>query len=122
VKQLDAQVHSLKKITPSPRHSAPSVPANSFIFQPSDEYPFPVDPPSDDPDVWSSPSRVPSRTLRSRKSNQNTSWSRNSSRASVTTHGSKSGTLHKSGIGTSTTVSSSTKKGKLISTNADLEV
>lgn len=117
MKQLDSQVLSLKKIIPSSRHPAAT---KSFIFQPLDEYPFPTDPPSDDSGVWASPSRGPSRALMSRKSDQNTVWSCGSSRAGVTTRGSKSGTLRKSGI--RTTASSSTKKGKLSSTNADLEV
>ncbi|KAF3334853.1 Katanin p60 ATPase-containing subunit A1 [Carex littledalei] len=120
VKQLETQVHSLKEIIPGSRHSsAPPIPAKSFTFQPLDEYPFPTDPPSDDPDIWASPSRFPSRTLRSRKSDQNTAWSRDSSRSGVSRRVSKSGTTGKSGIGT--TASSSTKKGKLSSTKANLE-
>ncbi|KAJ3704287.1 hypothetical protein LUZ61_007992 [Rhynchospora tenuis] len=119
VKQLEAQVHSLKEIIPGTRHSAPSIPAKSFVFQPLDDYPFPTDPLSDDRDVWAPPSRVPSRALRSRKSDQNEAWSRGSSRAGVTTRGSKSGTPAKGGTGT--TASSSTRKGQLSSTKADLQ-
>lgn len=121
VKQLETQVHSLKEIIPGSRHSsAPPIPAKSFIFQPLDEYPFPTEPLSYDPDIWASPSRLPSRTLRSRKSDQNTSRSRDSLRSGVSRRVSKSGTTGKIGIGT--TASSSTKKGKLSSTKANLEV
>ncbi|KAJ1688282.1 hypothetical protein LUZ63_019672 [Rhynchospora breviuscula] len=119
VKQLEAQVHSLKEIIPGTRHSTPSIPAKSFVFQPLDDYPLPTDPLSDDPDVWAPPSRVSSRALRSRKSDQNAAWSRGPSRAGVTTRGSKSGTPAKGGTGT--TASSSTKKGKLSSKKADLQ-
>ncbi|KAJ4749440.1 Katanin p60 ATPase-containing subunit A1 [Rhynchospora pubera] len=119
VKQLEAQVHSLKEIIPGTRHSTPSIPAKSFVFQPLDDYPFPTDPLSYDPDVWAPPSRVSSRALRSRKSDQNAAWSRGPSRAGVTTRGAKSGTPAKGGTGT--TASSSTKKGQLSSKKADLQ-
>ncbi|KAJ4768721.1 Katanin p60 ATPase-containing subunit A1 [Rhynchospora pubera] len=119
VKQLEAQVHSLKEIIPGTRHSTPSIPAKSFVFQPLDDYPFPTDPLSDDPDVWAPPSRVSSRALTSRKSDQNATWSRGPSRAGVATRGSKSGTPAKGGTGT--TASSSTKKGQLSSKKADLQ-
>ncbi|KAJ4821465.1 Katanin p60 ATPase-containing subunit A1 [Rhynchospora pubera] len=119
VKQLEAQVHSLKEIIPGTRHSTPSIPAKSFVFQPLDDYPFPSDPLSDDPGVWAPPSRVSSRALRSRKSDQNAAWSRGPSRAGVTTRGGKSGTPAKGGTGT--TASSSTKKGQLSSKKAVLQ-
>lgn len=107
VKQLDAERRAFKE-TPGGRRPA-SPPINtksSFVFQPLDEYPTSSGAPMDDPDVWRPPSRDTSsrRSTRAgqvgmRKSPQDGTWARGSTRTSTTARGGKAAGSSKSSTG-----------------------
>ncbi|GJM87843.1 hypothetical protein PR202_ga03838 [Eleusine coracana subsp. coracana] len=69
VKQLDAQLKSLKEAPGTSRSSSPPIRSNkSFVFQPLDEYPTSSPSHFDDPDVWAPPPRdTPNRRRRLEK-------------------------------------------------------
>ncbi|KAG1367629.1 putative Katanin p60 ATPase-containing subunit A1 [Cocos nucifera] len=127
VKQLDAELRSFKEIPGSGRSSSPPITTKSFVFQPLDEYPTSSCAPMDDPDVWRPPSRDP-QTRRStragqagmRKSSQDATWARGSSRAGTVGRGPKSNAgKSSSGVRSSTSSGLSGKKGKSTSSKAD---
>ncbi|KAI9110362.1 hypothetical protein K1719_018804 [Acacia pycnantha] len=134
VKQLDAERRAFKE-TPSGRRppSPPISTKSSFVFQPLDEYPTSSSGPMDDPDVWRPPSRDNSsrRPTRSgqvgtRKSPQDGSWARGSTRTGTTGRGAKSGATSRvnSGARASTTGKKGTNSGrssKADSVNGDAE-
>ncbi|KAK6912121.1 Vps4 oligomerization, C-terminal [Dillenia turbinata] len=136
VKQLDAERRSFKE-TPTGRHpaSSPISTKSSFVFQPLDEYPTSSGAPMDDPDVWRPPSRdsTSRRPTRSgqvgmRKSPQDATWARGSTRAGTTGRGAKTGASSRvnSGARASTTGkkgtgSGKTNSGKTESANGDTE-
>lgn len=128
VKQLDAELRAFKDNPGTRRSSSPPIQAKSFVFQPLDEYPTTSDPPSDDPDVWRPPSRDTYGSRRStragqagmRKSSQDSTWARSSSKPGTTGRGAKSSAGKGSSTGRSSTSSALTgKKGKSNSSKGD---
>ncbi|XP_020097599.1 katanin p60 ATPase-containing subunit A1 [Ananas comosus] len=127
VKQLDAELRSFKELPGTRRTSSPPIPAKSFVFQPLDEYPAPSGPPLDDPDVWRPPSRDqqnrrPTRSGQAgvRRSSQDATWARGSSRAGTAGRGAKSSTSKgSSSVRSSTSSGLSGKKGKSSSGKGD---
>ncbi|KAA8541848.1 hypothetical protein F0562_023000 [Nyssa sinensis] len=129
VKQLDAEKRAFKDISVGRRPSSPPIPAkSSFVFQPLDEYPTSSGAPMDDPDVWRPPSRDNSsrRPTRAgqvgmRKSPQDVTWPRGSTRAGPTGRGAKAGgsSRSNSGVRASTTGKKGTGSGKSNSGKAD---
>lgn len=130
VKQLDAELRSFKELPGTRRTSSPPIPAKSFVFQPLDEYPAPSGPPLDDPDVWRPPSRDqqnrrPTRSGQAgvRRSSQDATWARGSSRAGTAGRGAKSSTSKgSSSVRSSTSSGLSGKKGKSSSGKGDSQV
>ncbi|CAL4962047.1 unnamed protein product [Urochloa decumbens] len=126
VKQLDAQLKSLKEAPGARRSSSPPIRSNkSFHFQPLDEYPTSSPAPFDDPDVWAPPRDTPNRrTTRgpssARKSSQDGAWARGASRTgtpsrSAKPSGSKGSSVARSSVASST----GGRKGKPSSSKAD---
>ncbi|XP_019052966.1 PREDICTED: katanin p60 ATPase-containing subunit A1 [Nelumbo nucifera] len=119
VKQLDAERRAFKEVPGTARSSSPPIQAkSSFVFQPLDEYPTSSGAPMDDPDVWRPPSRDPGsrRPTRSgqvgtRKSSQDATWARGSTRAGTTGRGAKTNASSKSGVRSSTASGLPGKKG-----------
>ncbi|KAL5975199.1 Katanin p60 ATPase-containing subunit A1 [Asimina triloba] len=121
VKQLDAERRSFKEIPGVGRSSSPPIHVKSggFVFQPLDEYPTSSGAPMDDPDVWRPPSRDtqgsrrPTRAGQAgmRKSTQDATWARGSTRTGG--RGGKSSTSSRtnSGVRSSTTSGLPAKKG-----------
>lgn len=106
VKQLDAEKRSFKEAPVGRRPNSPPISAkSSFVFQPLDEYPTSSGAPMDDPDVWRPPSRDTSRRptragqVGTRKSPQDGTWARGSTRAGTTGRGAKAGASSKSNTG-----------------------
>uniref|UniRef100_A0A5B7C2C3 Katanin p60 ATPase-containing subunit A1 n=1 Tax=Davidia involucrata TaxID=16924 RepID=A0A5B7C2C3_DAVIN len=122
VKQLDAEKRAFKDIPVGKRPSSPPISAkSSFVFQPLDEYPTSSGAAMDDPDVWRPPSRDntsrrPTRAgqVGMRKSPQDGTWPRGSTRAGTTGRGAKAGgsSRSNSGVRASTTGKKGTGSGK----------
>ncbi|NP_001149810.2 Katanin p60 ATPase-containing subunit A1 [Zea mays] len=126
VKQLDAQLKSLKEAPGTRRSSSPPIRSNkSFVFQPLDEYPTSSPAPFDDPDVWAPPRDTPTRRptrgqSSARKSSQDGAWARGSSRTGTPSRSSKpNGSKGGSVVKSSTASNSSVRKGKPSSSKAD---
>ncbi|XP_072993761.1 katanin p60 ATPase-containing subunit A1 isoform X2 [Typha latifolia] len=127
VKQLDAELRSFKEVPGTRRSSSPPIPTKSFVFQPLDEYPTSSGAPLDDPDVWRPPSRDTQnrRSTRAgqagmRKTSQDATWARGSSRAGSAGRGAKSSaSKSSSGVRSSTASGLGGKKGKSSSNKAD---
>ncbi|ERM97047.1 hypothetical protein AMTRI_Chr05g64130 [Amborella trichopoda] len=113
VKQLDAERRAFNEVPGTRRSSSPPIRTKSFLFQPVDECPPFSSAPIDDPDVWRPPNRDPQqqygsrRSTRagqmasSRKSNQDATWARGSSRTGTVGRGAKAnatGTSGKAGV------------------------
>ncbi|XP_077211878.1 katanin p60 ATPase-containing subunit A1-like [Tasmannia lanceolata] len=137
VKQLDAERRAFKEIPGSRRPSSPPIPTKSFIFQPLDEYPTSSGAQMDDPDVWRPPSRDNNQQFGSRrtgragqvgvrKSSQDTTWARSSSRGGTVGRGAKSNNSSRSNSGVRASTASgvpgkkSTTSGKSYSGKNDL--
>lgn len=124
VKQLDAQLKSLKEAPGTRRSSSPPIRSNkSFVFQPLDEYPTSSPAPFDDPDVWAPPRDTPTRRptrgqSSARKSSQDGAWARGSSRTGTPSRSAKPNGI-KGGAVKSTASNSSIRKGKQSSSKAD---
>ena len=106
VKQLDAEKRSFKEVPVGRRPNSPPISTkSSFVFQPLDEYPTSSGAPMDDPDVWRPPSRDTSRRparagqVGARKSPQDGTWARGSTRAGTTGRGGMAGGSSKSNAG-----------------------
>lgn len=131
VKQLDAEKRSFKEVPVGRRPNSPPISTkSSFVFQPLDEYPTSSGAPMDDPDVWRPPSRDTTRRptrpgqVGTRKSSQDATWARGSTRAGTAGRGGKTGASSKvnTGVRASTTGKKATSKtGKSDSVNGDAE-
>ncbi|KAL4626319.1 hypothetical protein ACB092_05G087400 [Castanea dentata] len=134
VKQLDVERKAFKDGPVSRRPSSPPINTkSSFVFQPLDEYPTSSGAPFDDPDVWRPPtrdtsSRRPARAgqMGMRKSPQDATWARGSTRTNATGRGAKTGASSRvnSGVRSSTTGKKGTgsgKSSKADSVNSDAE-
>lgn len=125
VKQLDAQLKSLKEAPGTRRSSSPPIRSNkSFVFQPLDEYPTSSPAPFDDPDVWAPPRDTPTRRptrgqSSARKSSQDGAWTRGSSRTAPSRSTKPNGSKGGSAVKSSNSSSSSVRKGKPSSSKAD---
>ncbi|TVU35503.1 hypothetical protein EJB05_17396 [Eragrostis curvula] len=127
VKQLDAQLKSLKEAPGTRRSSSPPIRSNkSFHFQPLDEYPTSSPSPFDDPDVWAPPPRdTPNRRAArgqssARKSSQDGAWARGPSKTGTPSRSAKpNGSKGSSGPRSSTASSTGARKGKSVSSKAD---
>ncbi|XP_059640972.1 katanin p60 ATPase-containing subunit A1 [Cornus florida] len=129
VKQLDAEKRAFKDIPLGRRPPSPPISTkSSFVFQPLDEYPTSSGASMDDPDVWRPPSRDatgrrPTRAgqVGMRKSSQDATWPRGSTRAGTTGRGAKTGGSSKSNVGVraSTTGKRGTGSGKSNSGKSD---
>lgn len=130
VKQLDAQLKSLKEAPGARRSSSPPIRSNkSFHFQPLDEYPTSSPATLDDPDVWAPPPReTPNRRSArgqssARKSSQDGAWARGPSRNGTPSRSAKpNGSKGSSAVRSSTASSTSGRKGKPSSSKADSAV
>lgn len=134
VKQLDSERRAFKEAPTGRRAASPPINAkSSFVFQPLDEYPTSSGAPVDDPDVWRPPSRD-TTTRRSarpgqvgmRKSPQDGTWARGSSRSGTAGRGAKTGNSGRgsTGVRSSTTGrrgTGSEKTSKADSANVDTE-
>lgn len=116
VKQLDAEKRSFKEVPVGRRPNSPPISTkSSFVFQPLDEYPTSSGAPVDDPDVWRPPSRDTTRRptrpgqVGARKSSQDATWGRSSTRAGTTGRGGKTGASSK--VNTGVRASTTGKKG-----------
>ena len=122
VKQLDAERRAFKESSMGRRASSPPIHAkSSFVFQPLDEYPTSSGAAMDDPDVWRPPSRDttsrrPARAgqVGMRKSPQDATWARGSTRTNPTGRPAKAGGSSRvnSGVRASTTGKKGTGSGK----------
>ncbi|KAE7997404.1 hypothetical protein FH972_002044 [Carpinus fangiana] len=122
VKQLDAERRAFKESSMGRRASSPPIHAkSSFVFQPLDEYPTSSGAAMDDPDVWRPPSRDttsrrPARAgqVGMRKSPQDATWARGSTRTNSTGRPAKAGGSSRvnSGVRASTTGKKGTGSGK----------
>ncbi|XP_059457773.1 katanin p60 ATPase-containing subunit A1 [Corylus avellana] len=122
VKQLDAERRAFKESSMGRRASSPPIHAkSSFVFQPLDEYPTSSGAAMDDPDVWRPPSRDttgrrPARAgqVGMRKSPQDATWARGSTRTNTTGRPAKAGGSSRvnSGVRASTTGKKGTGSGK----------
>jgi katanin p60 ATPase-containing subunit A1 len=122
VKQLDAERRAFKESSMGRRPSSPPINAkSSFVFQPLDEYPTSSGAAMDDPDVWRPPSRDttgrrPARAgqVGMRKSPQDATWARGSTRTNTTGRAAKAGGSSRvnSGVRASTTGKKGTGSGK----------
>lgn len=134
VKQLDSERRAFKEAPTGRRAASPPINAkSSFVFQPLDEYPTSSGAPVDDPDVWRPPSRdtTTRRSTRAgqvgmRKSPQDGTWARGSSRSGTAGRGPRTGNSGKSstGVRSSTTGrrgTGSEKSSKADSVNVDTE-
>ncbi|KAL6996531.1 Katanin p60 ATPase-containing subunit A1 [Sarracenia purpurea var. burkii] len=134
VKQLDAERRAFKEIPLGRRPPSPPISSkSSFVFQPLDEYPTSSGAPMDDPDVWRPPSRDttsrrPTRTgqVGMRKSPQDGTWARGSTRSGTTGRGAKAGNSSRSNTGVRASTAGkkgtgSGKSGKGDSVNGDAE-
>ncbi|KAK6914937.1 Vps4 oligomerization, C-terminal [Dillenia turbinata] len=136
VKQLDAERRAFKEAPTGRRPASPPISTkSSFVFQPLDEYPTSSGAPMDDPDVWRPPSRdsASRRPTRSgqvgmRKSPQDATWARGSTRTGTTGRGAKTGASSRVNSGARAlttgkkgTGSSKTNSGKTESANGDTE-
>jgi len=128
VKQLDAQLKSLKEAPGVRRSSSPPIRSNkSFHFQPLDEYPT-SSPAFDDPDVWAPPRDIPNRRSTrgqssARKSSQDGAWSRGASRTGTPSRSAKpNGSKGGSAVRSSTAPGTGGRKGKPSSSKADSAV
>ncbi|KAL6845421.1 hypothetical protein ACP4OV_024916 [Aristida adscensionis] len=127
VKQLDAQLKSLKEAPGTRRPSSPPIRSNkSFVFQPLDEYPTSSPSHFDDPDVWAPPPRdTPNRRSTrgqpsGRKSSQDGAWARGPSKPGTPSRGAKSNGNKISSVARSATASSTgVRRGKSSSSKAD---
>lgn len=129
VKQLDAQIKSLKEAPGARRSSSPPIRSNkSFHFQPLDEYPTSSPASFDDPDVWAPPRETPNRRptrgqSSARKSSQDGAWARGSSRTVTPSRSAKpNGSKGSSAVRSSTASSTAGRKGKPSSSKADSAV
>ncbi|GFZ04117.1 P-loop containing nucleoside triphosphate hydrolases superfamily protein [Actinidia rufa] len=128
VKQLDAERRAFKEIPVGRRPPSPPISSkSSFVFQPLDEYPTSSGGLMDDPDVWRPPSRDnasrrPTRAgqVGTRKSPQDGTLARGSTRAGMTGRGAKAGNSGRfnTGVRASTAGKKGTGSGK--SGKADL--
>jgi len=126
VKQLDAQLKSLKEAPGVRRSSSPPIRSNkSFHFQPLDEYPTSSPAPFDDPDVWAPPRDTPNRRSTrgqssARKSSQDGAWARGASRTGTPSRSAKpNGSKGGSAVRSSTAPGTGGRKGKPSSSKAD---
>jgi len=129
VKQLDAQLKSLKEAPGVRRSSSPPIRSNkSFHFQPLDEYPTSSPAPFDDPDVWAPPRDTPNRRSTrgqssARKSSQDGAWARGASRTGTPSRSAKpNGSKGGSAVRSSTAPGTGGRKGKPSSSKADSAV
>ncbi|XP_021906386.1 katanin p60 ATPase-containing subunit A1 isoform X3 [Carica papaya] len=134
VKQLDSERRAFKEAPTGRRAASPPINAkSSFVFQPLDEYPTSSGAPVDDPDVWRPPSRdtTTRRSTRAgqvgmRKSPQDGTWARGSSRSGTAGRGPRTGNSGKSSTGvrssnTGRRGTGSEKSSKADSVNVDTE-
>ncbi|KAG6665320.1 hypothetical protein I3843_02G131100 [Carya illinoinensis] len=122
VKQLDAERKAFKESPAGRRTSSPPINAkSSFVFQPLDEYPTSSGGAMDDPDVWQPPNRDPTsrRPARAgqvgmRKSPQDGTWARGSTKTNTTGRAPKAGGSSRvnSGVRASTTGKKGPGSGK----------
>ncbi|GJN18057.1 hypothetical protein PR202_gb05175 [Eleusine coracana subsp. coracana] len=128
VKQLDAQLKSLKEAPGTSRSSSPPIRSNkSFVFQPLDEYPTSSPSHFDDPDVWAPPPRdTPNRrsargqSSSTRKSSQDGAWARGPSKTGTPSRGARPNGSKGSSVTRSSAASGTGgRKGKSVSSKAD---
>jgi katanin p60 ATPase-containing subunit A1 len=130
VKQLDAQLKSLKEAPRTRRTSSPPIRSNkSFVFQPLDEYPTSSPSPFDDPDVWAPPPRdTPNRRSTrgqssTRKSSQDVAWAHGPSKTGTPSRSAKpSGSKGSTATRSSAASATGGRKGKSASSKADSAV
>lgn len=127
VKQLDSERRAFKEAPTGRRAASPPINAkSSFVFQPLDEYPTSSGAPVDDPDVWRPPSRdtTTRRSTRAgqvgmRKSPQDGTWARGSSRSGTAGRGPRTGNSGKSSTGVRSSTTGRRGTGSEKSSKAD---